>query len=1089
MDKNSFRMLLIVGGLQDYRYIQKLLKNAGPEEYSLEWVKSIEAAQDALARTHFDVCLAESGADGIEASGIIKYVADFYPELSVIALVEDEDAVKRIARLGVADCLVKGRIDPSVWGRSLRFALERTRLLSRLHEQEELCRNLVEQAGDIIHTHDLEGRHTSINRAGEEKKGWRLTVENNSRLLDEESVAVAVQGVALEVTEGKRAEGTRALLATIVESSDDAIMSADAGGRITSWNRGAERIYGYTVVEAVGRHTSLIIPPGRLEKEREVIERLGRGARLEHYVTKGLTKDGRLLDVSLTVSPLIDAGGKVTGTATVSRNITEDKRVEEVLRSGRQQLQLITDSAPVCIAYCDREQRYRFVNKMYFERFGLKREEIIGKHIAEVLGPEVYSSIRPHVEAALRGEQVDFELLVPYQGLGPRYMHCAYAPEFDARGEAAGFVAVLSDISERKHSEGALQRQALAFETINEGIVITDPGGYIVDWNPAAERIFGQTREEVLGTHASLTIHTRRNKRLELEIFDAVSQKGRWEGEMPFTRGDGTEGWAEVVIIPHVDAEGKLTSFIGVNRDVTERRRAEGARAKLLHDLGERVKELTVLHRAARVLQNEELTKDEVMRELIALLPAGWQYPEVTAARIRLGDAERATPNFIVTPWMQRTDFKTTDGKLGEVEVAYLEERPAAHEGPFLSEERTMIDSVAEMLRTDINRRHSAEMLRQAQKMEAVGHMAGGLAHDFNNLLTAINGYSDLSLSRVEQGGVLSQNLREIRKAGERAATLTRQLLAFSRKQVLQPKVIDLNVVVADVEKILHRLIGEDVELLTRFAQDLRRVKADRGQLEQVIMNLAVNARDAMPHGGKLILQTENVELDEEYASRHVEVSPGRYVVLAVSDTGSGMDAETRARVFEPFFTTKEVGKGTGLGLSTVYGIVKQSGGNVWVYSEVGVGTTLKIYLPIVEEELEKLPQIRAEATPQHGSETILLTEDDDLVRRMACEILKMYGYKVLEASRGGEAIRICEQYGEKIHLLLTDVVMPQLSGREVADCLTHIRPGLKVVFMSGYTDEAVLHHGALKEGDAFLQKPFTPDALARKVREALDAN
>jgi len=379
------------------------------------------------------------------------------------------------------------------------------------------------------------------------------------------------------------------------------------------------------------------------------------------------------------------------------------------------------------------------------------------------------------------------------------------------------------------------------------------------------------------------------------------------------------------------------------------------------------------------------------------------------------------------------------------------------------------------------------EQLRQSQKMEAIGRLAGGIAHDFNNLLTVIKGYSQLSLVEIKEGDPLKLNIEEIRRAADRAADLTRQLLAFSRRQIMEMKVLDLNDLLKNLDKMLRRVIGEDIELVTLLAEDLGRVKTDPGQTEQVVMNLSVNARDAMPEGGKLTIETANVDLDDAYARNHVAVTPGRFVMISVSDTGVGMTPEVRDRVFEPFFTAKEKGKGTGLGLSTVYGIVKQSSGNIWVYSEPGKGTTFKIYLPRVDEPLEKLGERVGVKEIPRGTETILVVEDEEEVRKLAVRILERQGYKVLEASQGLDAFIIAEEYEDLIHLLVTDVVMPKISGRELGERMASIRPEIKVLYMSGYTDNAIVHHGVLGEGIKFIQKPFTVEGLARKVREVLD--
>ncbi len=385
-------------------------------------------------------------------------------------------------------------------------------------------------------------------------------------------------------------------------------------------------------------------------------------------------------------------------------------------------------------------------------------------------------------------------------------------------------------------------------------------------------------------------------------------------------------------------------------------------------------------------------------------------------------------------------------------------------------------------------RKRLEEQLLQSQKMEAVGQLAGGVAHDFNNILTAIVGYTDLLAAELGTNAQQLEDLEEIRKAARRAAALTRQLLAFSRKQVLEPRIIDVNGVVLNLDKMLRSLISENIELKTVLADDLAAARADPNQIEQVIMNLAINARDAMPEGGTVTIETGNATLDDAYAAQHVSVIPGEYVMLAVSDTGCGMDEKTQSRIFEPFFTTKPAGRGTGLGLSTVYGIVKQTGGNIWLYSEPGKGTTFKIYLPAIAALPEDIGKVApADALP-HGGGTVLVVEDDEQLRRLTHRALASQGYTVLEADRGSTALDIARRHKGHIDLLLTDVIMPDTNGRTLAETIRAARPGLRVLYMSGYPDGAIASHGMLEPGVAYLAKPFTTDAVTRKVREVLEA-
>jgi PAS domain S-box-containing protein len=387
------------------------------------------------------------------------------------------------------------------------------------------------------------------------------------------------------------------------------------------------------------------------------------------------------------------------------------------------------------------------------------------------------------------------------------------------------------------------------------------------------------------------------------------------------------------------------------------------------------------------------------------------------------------------------------------------------------------------------DQRQLEQQFTQAQKMEAIGRLAGGVAHDFNNVITIVSGYCHMLLEDVRRDPQLEEAAREILKAADRAAALAGQLLAFSRRQAIQSREVDLNQLISDFRRMLGRVIGEDIELRTILSPDLVAVRADPGQLEQVLMNLAVNARDAMPGGGMLTIETAGVNLDDPHARTHAEAAAGPYAMLAVSDTGCGMGAEVRSRVFEPFFTTKERGKGTGLGLSTVYGIVKQHGGEIWVFSEPGQGTTFKIYLPQVGSAAVASAAGEQAAPAPQGSETVLVVEDEDGVRKLVREVLELRGYRVLEADGGEQALAVASEFDQSIDLLLTDVVMPKMNGRDLAEAMALLRPEVKILFLSGYTDHVVVEHGVLQPKADFLQKPFTPDTLARKVRDVLDGS
>ncbi|MGH9749227.1 MAG: PAS domain S-box protein, partial [Candidatus Polarisedimenticolia bacterium] len=641
----------------------------------------------------------------------------------------------------------------------------------------------------------------------------------------------------------------------------------------------------------------------------------------------------------------------------------------------------------------------------------------------------------------------------------------------------------------------AAARSEARFRSIFEGAPLAistfDGDGRYLQANPALCHLLDLTEEELRERTVFDVTHPEDRDLMRWMLREAREGRGAPSAERRFVRLDGMTVWARSTV-SWIEVSGEEPGhFLSMAQDTTDRRRAEEALGTLEARRGAIVQAaldaIVSIDHQGRVLEFNPAAerifgyrRDEALgRKLADLIvpPAQRARHEAGLARYLSTGEKRVIGRRI----------ELTALRAGGVEIPVelsIIEMPGTQPPIFTG----FIRDLTERRQADEALRVKEEQLRQAQKMEAIGRLAGGVAHDFNNLLTVITGRSELLQARLAGNEPLRSEVAVIHGAAQRASGLTRQLLAFSRKQILQVRLLDLNEVVAGAETILRRLIGEDVELATVLRPDLGKVRADPGQIEQVIMNLAVNSRDAMPQGGRLTLETAGVVLDQAYRMQHPPAVPGPYVMLAVSDTGVGMDADTRAHLFEPFFTTKA--QGTGLGLATVYGIVKQSEGYVWVYSEPGQGTTFKVYLPRAEEGAR--PRAAEEPTapppPSPGSGTVLVVEDEEVVRNLVHEILDRCGYTVLEARDAQDARRICDEYRGEIDLLLTDVVMPQMNGRALANAVIAMRPSMRVLYMSGYTDDAVVRHGILEQHVAFIQKPFTPDGLARKVRETLEA-
>jgi two-component system, cell cycle sensor histidine kinase and response regulator CckA len=622
------------------------------------------------------------------------------------------------------------------------------------------------------------------------------------------------------------------------------------------------------------------------------------------------------------------------------------------------------EHAAIGMALVDPTGRWLRVNRVLCEIVGYSEAELLATSFQAITHPDDVAADVALVQRVIAGELQSYHMEKRYitKGGGIVWILLSTSLVRDADGRPVYFIAQIQDITSRKNVEARLIRQAVVFDTISEAVVVMNGRGRVTECNPAAERILGIPRAEMLGSYASRLLLADERRAVRRAVHASLAADGRWAGELRFARKDEMEGVVEAVIVEQRDATGAPISWISVSRDVTDRKHQE------------------------QMLQRRE------------------------------------------------------------------------------------------------------DQLRRTQHLEAIGQLAGGVAHDLNNMLTAVQAYTALLLESLQDGDQRRDDVKKIDMVAERAAALIRQLLAFSRRQMLRPRVFDLNKTVAELEHMLRRLLAENITFVSTLAADLRHVSADPVQIEQVVMNLVVNARDAMPDGGTVSLMTANVHLDAEDVRRlpSATVAAGDYVLLTVSDTGCGMDASTQARMFEPFFTTKEPGKGTGLGLSTVYGIVKQSGGAIWCQSEVDIGTTFRVYLPSAERGADDLVT-PDESNTRRGSETVLLVEDDEDVRTTARRTLAREGYRVLTARDGTAALRLFAHCSTPVDLVVTDMVMPGMSGQELARRIRERQPGIRLLFMSGYTEVAALRQSFISADTAFLEKPFAPRALTQAVRDVLD--
>jgi len=945
---------------------------------------------------------------------------------------------------------------------------------------------------------------------------------------------VAVQIVSHDITERKRVEDalreSQEKYRLLFDSFPESITMIGLDGTILDCNDRTRKTSALSEKEMLGKSFTGLetLEQDKIQEYIEIFSRLARGEDVEPFQLKTIPSVNETRWHEIFASSL-KKDGKVIAIQVINRDITEKKQAEEALRESEEKWRSLVENAPDIIMNVERDGTILFLNNIVE---GFTREQVVGTSVYDYVLPEYCDTMRNSIERVFQTGVVDnYESTgLGHQGTISYYESRVVPVKCD--GQVISVNLIATDVTDRKRVEKRVQRKNAALKAINEVFQKTLKCETVGEVAKTCLSVC----EKLTGSKFSLLGELNKEGRFDtLAYTDPGMEACRMTEEQAWQKSLDMEVrgvWAQPIIqeksmiiedpASHPASVGTpkghppITAFLGVPLrsggkvfGMMGLANKEGGYTQEDLDAVEALSLALVeaLHRKRAEVANKE--SEEKYRELVEnandaifVIQDGFLkfHNKKTEELIGYSGEELDKIPFIEHVYPEdremvlENNIRRLKGK--EIPSTYslrIKDKAGKTVWGELNAVRILWEgnpAVLCFVRDTTEQKTLETQLQQSQKMEAIGALAGGIAHDFNNLMTVVTGYSEIALMGLNNNDSLCNMIEEVKKAGERAASLTGQLLAFSRKQIIQPKILILNELINEFDKMLRPLVREDLQLVTVLEPALWRVKADPGQIEQVIMNLVVNAKDAMTQGGRITIETNNFQLDKMYADHHTDVPPGPYVMLAVSDTGIGMNEETKQHIFEPFFSTKEKDNGTGLGLSTVYGIVKQNNGHIWVYSEPGKGTTFKIYLPRVEGEKEELAKLGTDPLEtQLGVETILVVEDEDALRKMICDILEPSGYTVFEASSGGEALSFCERYEKHIHLMITDVIMPQMSGPELYDRLTALRPELKVIYISGYTDHAIALHGVLGPGIPFLQKPFSVNALIQNVHKVLNSS
>jgi len=1071
MQSGPVRVLLVEDEATDAEFADRALSKTFPEQFKLCWVERLSDAVTQLDSSRFDVVLLDLGLPECDGLETLLELRGRNHEIPIVVLtgLHDEQVALEALEQGAQDYLVKGGLTADSLVRSIRFAVQRQQLLA-------------------------------------------ATIER------------------------RLATDARAKLAAVVEFSDDAIFSETLDGIVDSWNAGAQRLFGCSAGEILGRTVAPFVPPCRMHELQQMLAAVQRGERLQNFETERTRKDGQPIWVSLSVSPIKDSDDKIAGVSKIARDITATRSLQAERDRLLKQLSLQIARLPLAYILMDQQGCVLEWNPAAERMFGYARQEAVGRSCFELIVPTPMDSRVHELIDRIWAGDMNAHSVNENRTKDGRTLTCEWmnTPLLDDDGRVFAVISLAQDVTERKRTEAALEeRMRHALLAAQVGVILTgqedlrrtlqDCCAAVVEhldvafagiWTLKAEENVLELQASAGpyagqdGPHGQAPVSTLKIGQIAQQRRPHLSNQVIGDpclGDQEWATREGMVAFAGYPLICHDRLVGVIAMF--------SRRKITDTALKAIESVSDGIAMGIERCRVTAELKTSEERFDLAVRgssdglwDWNILTGAGYLSPRF---KEMLGYKEDELENSFNT----FESLLHPDDRARVLEDVYQRIRERApYSGEFrmrskrgeirwfCSRGRAIWNADGQPYRmsgavTDITERKQMEtalalrdeQLRQSQKLEAVGSLAGGIAHEFNNLLQAIRGFANFALEGLPPEGQRAKDLQQVVTATNRAATLTRQLLGFSRRQVLERVAMDPREVVLDLVKMLRPLIGEQIELVVSPATDVCQVSADQGLLQQMLINLCINARDAMPSGGRLVLKTKRVDFTPQYCEFHPTTKPGPYLLFSVSDNGCGIPPDVKDRIFEPFFTTKEVGKGTGLGLATVYGIVQQHNGMINVYSEVGIGTTFNIYLPL--DAGAKTSSAEPARDPSRGGmETILFAEDEPMVRDLAVRILQQAGYTLLVATDGAQAVELFEANAGVISLALLDAVMPRLNGRQVYDRIKLRKPDLPVVFCSGYDAETGQLQFLLNQGLRLVQKPFDPEVLLRNVRDALDA-